>query len=337
MKRKLFFMVIVVATLFACNDNELIESESTDAQIDETLAVADSAPMRVSSVFVENANYFKNGYYRSHKKFGSNPACLEYGQYDSGNHKFAIAQNVRGADAKGLTGVQYVYGHQPLGGTLNYHHMQVWCDKSIGGPTDCLPYPKIKCYPFQADILKKKYVLDNGKRLNQIKKINCKVHARVPAFQAYKQNWGWPLNVRTHVPDRQFNLAFDIYFDKVGQSVTTNYAAVMIWLTWEGNMGPAGSYIGTRKVDGVYYDVRAARKFADCDYQISYCRTSKSARVDNVNVLAVLQDVNKMKWQGVNISDKILSNINIGFEIFNAKGIDANKFFAIDQYNMDMQ
>lgn len=336
MKKKLFFMSFVIATFFACNDSTEF-SESLQSEIIETPST--------TSTMQKAQNSFDGVWFHSTRYFGKNlntnniwTPYLEYAEYESGNHKFAITQNVRGAG--NVSGHQTISAHRPVDGYY-YHHMQLWIDKSSIGPNDCLAYPKIKCYPFAADKFGGAYLVNKGKRLNQYSNITARVHARTPHFQQYNRGTGWPTGNPIHywgygAEERQFNLAFDIYFDKPNQDVTTNYAAVMIWLAWESNWGPAGDWIANRWVDGVEYDVRACKNFASCEYQINYCRKNKSVMVDNVNIKAVLDDIQKMGWRGVNLNDKILSNINIGFEIFAAKGNDANRFFAIDKYNLNM-
>jgi len=256
-----------------------------------------------------------SGWFQSTRKFNGGP----YQEKMTFNYKGLygyVGHNVARA-LECPNGYQTINAHIPVDG-YNWFYMDVRCYKPVGG-TACIPYPKFR--------------LDFNKNTDDFRSLYSTVYSSVPPIT---HGAGWPSKNRPATADyRQFNTAFDIYFQKNNPAYQTlsNYCVVMVWLNWEGMIGPAGEIIDDVWVDGVHYWVAARTKFANNDFIINYCRVDKATNVNKVNVLAIINHIKQKRYLGCELRNTKLTNYNLGFEIFNANGHESNQKFAINQYN----
>lgn len=306
MKKTILYLAMAMS-LVACSDSNdaLLESVSNEVTTSNSTEPSVMKKSWDGTWFISRAEFGNNNYHK-------------YVDYYVGNNHYAIAHNISNSP-ECLGGFQEIRAHRPTSSN-NYHYMDVRCYKPVSGPK-CLPYPKIKFY--------------TNKAVDNLRVGRARVSATTPPAHT---GYGWPHgNSLPNFNDSQFNLAFDIYFYKPGQT-QANYCAIMIWLTHEGNYGPAydSNQLWTEAtIDGVKYYVVGRTNWCSCQYQINYVRQNKSADVDNVNILAIINHAKANRFMGSNLSGASMTNINLGFEIFNAKGAEQNQHFSIDQYNLE--
>lgn len=300
------FLAILAVVFVACTEsNNPVITQIADEAVVNNADIKNSSMSKVSA----------DGWFRSTRDFDGG-VYEEYMNFTYKGLSAAFAHNVTGAGyCPG--GYQTINAHVPVAG-YDWNYMDVRCYKPVGG-TKCLPYPKVK--------------LIMNKNTDDLQALNSKVYSTVPPITAGK---GWPTGITTSTNGiRQFNTAFDIYFKKnnpVWQTLA-NYCALMVWLNWEGNNGPAGEMIDDVVVDGVRYYVVARKDFANNDFIINYCRVDKATNIDNVNVLAIINHIKAKRYLGLELRNTTLTNYNIGFEIVCASGDEINQKFTINQYN----
>jgi len=308
MKKNLFYIAILGMAISSCADSIDLQENQTNSSTELSTASTNQMQKVSEDGWFRSTRYFDGGAYEEYMNFTYNGLSA------------AFAHNVNGA-ANCPGGYQTINAHVPVENYM-WNYMDVVCYKPVGGP-QCLPYPKIR--------------LNINKNTDDLVELHSKVYSTLPPITEGK---GWPTGISTPTAaDRQFNMAFDIYFQKnnpIWQTLA-NYCALMVWLNWEGNYGPAGEKVDEVVVDGVRYYVVARKDFANNDFIINYCRIDKATNIEKVNVLAIINHIKSKRYLGLELRNTKLTNYNLGFEIFNAKGAYSNQKFTINQYNTTVQ
>ena len=120
-----------------------------------------------------------------------------------------------------------------------------------------------------------------------------------------------------------YDVAYDVWYN---QTATTggqpNGTEVMIWLAHNGNVGPAGSKVGTVTLNGLTYDVWFGRQPGW--NLVSYALTNQATSVTNLDLYALTRDsVNRGYIQ----NSWWLIDVEAGFELWKGgTGLATNSF-----------
>ena len=150
------------------------------------------------------------------------------------------------------------------------------------------------------------------------------------------QNSGMPVRVQdlvsvtsswsvTTVSSGRWNVAYDIWLSPSLDTMNgyPGGAEVMIWLNWLGGVQPAGSQVATVSIGGATWEVWYAQM--DWNY-IAYRRTSPTNSVNNLDLLAFIQDAVS---RGYIQPSWYLHAIEAGFEIWQGgQGLASRGFSA---------
>jgi cellulose 1,4-beta-cellobiosidase len=144
---------------------------------------------------------------------------------------------------------------------------------------------------------------------------------QVSALSAGRVTTSW--NTTRPGGSNVYDASYDIWYNQTSTtSGQPNGAELMIWLGHNGNVGPAGSMVGTATIGGLQYDIYYARQ-ASWNL-ISYEITSSTASVSNLDVHGVTADA---VGRGYIQNSWYLIDVEAGFELWQGgTGLATNSF-----------
>lgn len=146
---------------------------------------------------------------------------------------------------------------------------------------------------------------------------------RVDSMQRIHTDWS-----TTNVAGGAYNTSLDLWFDPRPNSDGINAGEIMVWLNHRGGPRPAGSRVGTVRIDGAAYDLWKGVLRDDSRniswVVVSYVRTTQVSAVTNLDLRNITRDATRRSY-----IKKIwyLNSVQAGFEVWQGgKGLRTNSF-----------